>query len=159
MLCRNCDTEFTPTRAWQLFCRDACKKNYNIANRETCFYCGVSGNHRDHIHPVSFRGGVRVFRVQEHVFSCAECNGTLSDTMFDNVVERLDYLIKAYQNKYKKELAAKPWEEIDLEEMGPRLRASIKGSMKKRNDVEMRLKYLFNVQHSLMQAIENNKET
>lgn len=156
--CRNCDSRFKQSRHWQIFCSDKCRKNFEYAVGEFCFYCGEPGVSKDHVHPVSARSGYkRTFEGQETVFCCKECNSTLGGKVFDSVENRVQYLITRYVHKYKlwKSIV---WTEIELEEIGPTLRSAIKTELASRMKAEKRVTYLRAVKTQLEIRIADGEE-
>ena len=153
MLCQNCDTSFKPTREWQLFCCRPCKRSYNYANKEVCFYCGEPGVDRDHIHPVCLRGdSERRFQDQETVFSCKECNNILNGNFFSDIIERLTFLVNKFILRYELDKIQPVWTDEDIGELGRELRLMVKRKLKARQDAERRLLYMQAVAHKLLKS-------
>ena len=153
--CRSCDRRYTVSKDWQLFCSDACRRHWNYNERGYCFYCGEPGDERDHPHPVAARGDhKRIFDGREIVFSCRECNASLSDELFETIELRVKYLIVKYKKKYKLNVGAVVWGEDELNELGPGLRQRIKKSLAQRHLAERRVAYLEAVFYELLRDLE-----
>lgn len=113
---------------------------FNKRHRETCFYCGVYGNHKDHINPKSYSGKDWFLGV-EYVYACNECNATLNNKILD-LPNRILFLIEKYTFKYRLETAAIAWDEDEVGELGPSLRKRIKRGLAIRRRAEERVIYL-----------------
>ncbi len=158
-LCRHCDLRFEVSRKWQLFCSNPCRRAWNYLEVGFCFYCGEPGDiTRDHIHPVAASSELkRKFNGQETVYSCRECNSGLGAKIFECVEERVKYLIKRYNSKYKLRKNV-TWSEGEIEKLGPSLRQRIKSAVVKRQMAERRVIYLQAVLAELIWQNEIVKE-
>lgn len=146
--CKECSTEFETTRDWQVFCGTKCRVRYNKRFRETCFYCGVYGNHKDHVRPQS-ESGKHWFGDLEYLYSCGECNTSLNNRNFKDLEARIQFLIDRYTKKYKLDHGAVELDDDELDELGPALRKRIRAKLAKRRKAEERLIYLRHVKQSL----------
>lgn len=149
--CKECEDNFEVSRDWQIFCSANCRMRYNKRYRETCFYCGQYGNHREHVNPQSF-SDKHWFSHIEYVFACAECNVALSSRllMLDG---RLKFLIDYYTNKFSLNKPVIGWGEDEIHELGPSLRRRIKKGLTMRRAAEDRvvyLNYMLNMDKSLV---------
>jgi hypothetical protein len=91
-----------------------------------CTYCGSSEElSRDHVIPVSYTHLCRTFTDTRCVPACAECNALLGDRMLPTVADRAAYLAQRLAQRHRKFLFLPKWDSSDLEELGPRLRASV----------------------------------
>lgn len=129
--CQTCNKEFTPTRTWQVFCSETCRKEATREERQTeyvCVYCGLVGDTVDHIPPVSVRptlislGLTLRFPFQE-VRACRECNSALGDRPLWTVALRRNYIKQWLRNRYAKYLRMPDWTDADLAKLSPEMRA------------------------------------
>ena len=67
-----------------------------------CTYCGDLANTRDHIIPVSYTHGFRVFLGTKWVWCCRECNTLLGNKMFDGIAGKAEYLYYALIEKHQR---------------------------------------------------------
>ena len=139
--CQNCTKEFEVKRSWQIFCQAKCRRQFNQANYDRCFYCGALAEHRDHIVATHERGGRKSFANQETVRCCKTCNTTLGSEFFGSVVDRVEYLLAHYKKKLKKNRIPE-WDEDDLREMGRNMRQRIRKAYAIMGDLEARIGHL-----------------
>lgn len=66
---------------------------------QICQYCGEFATHIDHVVPVSY-GGSHDF--DNLVLSCAQCNLTASDKVFDSFNDKFEYIRKKRRRKGKR---------------------------------------------------------
>ena len=153
--CRECQVKFKTTRDWMIFCSSVCRSRFNKRYYEICFYCGQRGTHRDHVDPRTF-SGKNYFTNVEYVYSCVECNCTLSNNLFTNAYERVDFLIKKYIIKHKLNKSIIQWSDEELDELGFKLKQTIKKQIAKRRKNEDRYLYLRSVYQNLI--LEEDKK-
>ena len=113
-----------------------------------CTYCGIGANCLDHVIPVSYKQIGRKgadYSKELVVPSCDECNNKLSNFYLPSIAERAEYLIGAYNKKYKKILSAPDWTEEEIRELGPTLRKTIQGTQNLKEVVLCRLIHLADV--------------
>lgn len=113
---------------------------FNKRQYETCFYCGMYGNHRDHVNPKTFSGKDWFDKI-EYVFACKECNCTLGSTLAE-IPERIELLINRYKSKYHLMMPVVEWSLDEIEELGLSLRRRIKKKLVQRRKAEERVIYL-----------------
>lgn len=154
MKCRECEDVFKQTREWQVFCCNSCRQTHNRRFKETCFYCGVYGNHRDHVHPVKARGTARRYVNQELVYACEECNLALSSKVFPSIEDRIGYLIPWVTSRYGLHKPASSWSLEDFEEIGHALRSAIETGIKDRQEAERRVIYMQKVKEEMAGLLE-----
>ena len=71
-----------------------------------CTYCGDLATDRDHVIPLAWYGGTRVFRNKEIVPACKECNRSiLKDRPYFTVEDRCEYVAKMLRKKLLKALS------------------------------------------------------
>ena len=75
------------------------------------------------------------------MLACAECNGTLSNRLFNDPTERFEHLLNYYQHKagYKPRVR---WDDEDLAEIGQGLRRRIDHMLAKERIVEDKIEYI-----------------
>ena len=139
--CLQCGSDFELKRAWQIFCKAKCRRHFNQANYDSCFYCGAFADQRDHIVAVSERGGDRRFDCQETVRSCKTCNSVLSNRFFESVVDRFEHMQSHYMEKLRRNKTPE-WSEDELRAMGRNMRQRIKKAFAVRGDLEARIGHL-----------------
>ena len=66
-----------------------------------CTYCGDLANTRDHIIPVSYTHGYRVFLGTTWVWCCRECNTLLSNKMLGGIDGKAAYLYETLLRRHK----------------------------------------------------------
>lgn len=137
--CVYCSEKFPPQDDWQLFCSNKCKVRWNRENPDHCFYCYDVAQCRDHILPVFYRKGKRRYGGQETVKCCNECNSFLSNNKFNNIWDRIDFLIIKYKKKYGLTKGEIYWSEEDLEELGHNLRSHIQQKQSKKERAKEKL--------------------
>jgi hypothetical protein len=108
-----------------------------------CVYCGVAHDiQRDHVIPTSYLRQKRRYEGDWLVPACGECNRTLGAELIFNVPDRAFWVLQAYKRKYQKLLRAIPWDDEELEDIGPSLRSSILQQESARRAVNDRLDHL-----------------
>ncbi len=105
-----------------------------------CEYCGDIADARDHITPCQYKG--RRSLKDPWVWACLECNSLLGDKLLLSVDIRSRYLFDAYIYRYKKLLHHPDWSQDELNELSPTLRDSIENSLRHRDIIRERIKYL-----------------
>lgn len=109
-----------------------------------CFYCNAPADTWDHTTPVSHFNALRDTGVNDKtapvVRCCRECNSLLSDHVFPTLAARKSYLKKTLRQRYGRLIAAPRWEEEELEELGPSLRASVQAQQAQADRVIQRLR-------------------
>lgn len=147
--CHYCHHLYTATRAWQLFCGEVCKNKWHYENHTICFYCGDVGYHRDHIEPVSIVGFCK-YKGVETARACVEDNLILRDNSFPTIEERLEYLILKIIDKYDLGAPISKWNDEELDELGPNLRAHIDKRTAERFHHSKRLLYMLSLYKQLI---------
>ena len=113
----------------------------------SCTYCGESAVALDHVIPRMFisglskrtgdPGGEPGFTVP----SCTQCNSILGSRIFNNLVERKEFVHKRLLVKLRKHNATVGWSNDEIEELGPALRGCIEVGMAKREIARDRIRY------------------
>lgn len=142
--CKYCSKEFTTSKRFQLFCKDACNKYWNSHNKDYCFYCGDFAEHRDHLVPHSFECVIlkRTFQNVEIVMACAECNIALGNRLFSTVAGRIKFLIRYLTKRYKLSRPCRQWDDEEIAALGYALRTWIVASQRARESAAERVLYL-----------------
>jgi hypothetical protein len=106
---------------------------------DVCVYCGMPGYTKDHLLPVTTTGeAVRKFVAV--VPACGECNNGIGNRCGHRITERREEAHRHIRKKHRKTLElAKQWPAAELAQLGPILRAHIKGSLIKRQVLMERL--------------------
>lgn len=104
-----------------------------------CVYCGLPGYTLDHLLPVTLTGeAVRKFVAV--VPACHECNSGIGDRCGYRISERREEAHRLLRKRHRKTLElSRQWGPKDLAELGPILRAHIKGALIKREVLMERL--------------------
>ena len=110
-----------------------------------CFYCGERADTLDHCPPISRADDYLVFNLEEErwvlVDCCRECNGLLSDSLQETIVERAELLKLKLTRRYRSLLRTPKWTAKELRELGRMLRSSIDGQATERARIQERLEY------------------
>lgn len=108
-----------------------------------CVYCGDIATCWDHVVPQSFVS-VSKDRQWEHGVapSCQECNGILSNHLFDNLDDRLTHVLWRVKHKYAKLIAMPEWYDPELKELGPNLRRHITKHVALKKWIHSRMRFL-----------------
>ena len=113
-----------------------------------CVYCGIAANGLDHIIPVSYENNGRKgasYAKELVVPCCSECNNRLSNFFLPTIAERAEYLIGAYNKKYKKILKLPTWTKEELKKLGPSLRKTIMANQKHKELILEKITHLADV--------------
>lgn len=122
---------------------------------EACTYCGEPADTKDHTVPWSYftnerRKGTGRAGPGELVPACRDCNTRLGSVLRPAIQDRADYVAEALVAKYSDVLKSKPWDDEELDELGPGLRARIEQQECLRRTVSRRLDYLDAVSRGLI---------
>jgi hypothetical protein len=97
-----------------------------LRNQSICFYCGEYGSEIEHVVP-------RVTALPTWtVQACGECNKIASGTLFDSVLEKLNFIKEKRRGKYHRVLSEPEWTDDELSELGKNLRSSIAATQRAR---------------------------
>jgi len=92
----------------------------------TCYYCGIYADTKDHIIPISWNrtsGRKRKENQRENlIYACKECNCLASDKVFESKEKKKDYLQEKLELRYKKILKMPDWSDDELQELSVKLR-------------------------------------
>lgn len=106
-----------------------------------CVYCGCKGEVEDHALPYSLRNQPWA-RERVTVPSCKECNGMLSNSFQETLVERIAEAKERLRYRYSKVLAMPNWSTGELIDLGPgAIARSIIASMEHKKWLEKRLQF------------------
>ena len=133
-LCANCDKPFKAKLERRVFCKDACRVEFNRKERLWCFYCGNFSSSRDHVYPHSVRTNMirRNFR-QEIVNACRSCNSTLGKFVGNTIESRFGILIERTIKQFQLDKQLPEWNEEEIEELGPALQSDIRSWLRERD--------------------------
>ena len=104
-----------------------------------CTYCGDLATQRDHIIPVSYSHGFRVFSGTAYVPACAECNGLLGNQVFSGVVGKAAFLAPAIRMRHAKVLSLPDWSVEEVAVLSEALRGSLRERLALRERIRGRL--------------------
>jgi len=110
-----------------------------------CFYCGMPADSRDHCPPVSRISDYEALGLLNEryllVRCCRSCNNLLGATLQESLLDRAEELKDILTEKHRAALKAPDWDEEELMELGPRLRSSVRASIRKKNQIQRRIEY------------------
>lgn len=126
------------------------EERYSIINGERdtlyykCVYCGDPADCRDHVPPLSRVDdyhAIGLIREQYiKVPCCAECNRLASDSLQDNILDRVEHIKNKLARKYVRRLHTE-WDLDELDELGPNLRSAILHNSKKIKRATIHINY------------------
>mgnify|MGYP001581690937 CR=1 FL=1 len=90
--------------------------------------------YNSHIFPHAARtnSGKMVYKDQETVNCCIDCNSLISDLEPYNIVRRIELLIAKTEYKFQLQKHIPEWGDDELNELGFSLRSAVKGKIKQR---------------------------
>jgi hypothetical protein len=139
--CLYCYAEFRVTKPWQLYCQNSCKVRHWKEARNYCFFCGDwRPSDRHHLYPVALRGGPRIYANQETIWVCKTCNTELSDRNFESVDDQFCWLLTFYNGLKAHKMPL--WQDVEIQELGPRLKHTVKKALAKYRQIEEKIGYL-----------------
>lgn len=138
--CKMCETSFTVSRDWKIFCSQKCRVRWNKDNAEHCLYCGAYAvdRQRHHVEPCYWRG-YRSFQEVEYVYTCPKCNNAIGTQRFSEILDTVDFLIAYYRSKVK---PRPEWDEDEIKELGHALRRRVKKMLAQERQYTDRIAYL-----------------
>lgn len=111
-----------------------------------CFYCGAPADTLDHQPPISRVSDYRALALEHERFvkalACRECNGLLGNELHGTLLEREEDLKARLRKKYRRYAELPDWNEDQLDDMGPRMRAEIRRSMRLKQAIVDRLTFI-----------------
>lgn len=107
-----------------------------------CIYCGDTATDRDHVLPVSFTHGYRVFIGTKHVPACRSCNNIAGPAVFKTAKDKAAHIAGRLREKSARLLQTPHWDEAELLTMSPTMAASIKSRRSKAAFMRDRLSML-----------------
>lgn len=158
--CLTCNTLFSPTRSWQLFCKDACREEAQREKRSTeysCEYCGLVSDSIDHVPPRSVRStlidlGLASKYPFVEVRACRECNSLLGSRPLWTIFLRRKFIFETLKKRYKIYLEMPDWSDSELEALGYTLKESVLNGLAVRELTKKRLEVASN--HSVSPAFQ-----
>lgn len=114
---------------------------------DRCAYCGAPAESIDHTIPQSFsqsnwKAGIYFEMIA--VSSCLDCNGRASDKLDATFRERQKRIMDSLRRDAGRLLASPEWEEDEINNLGPGLRAQIRLIDKKAREVRKRIANMMN---------------
>jgi hypothetical protein len=108
-------------------------------------YCGQPADTLDHVPPVSRISDYEALRLDREryflVRSCADCNVVLGNSLQETILQRAEYLKDRLEQKHRNKLKAQEWDEEELQELGPRLRSSVRAQIRTATRIRARIDY------------------
>lgn len=126
--CIYCNTRFTAKMGRRVFCSDRCRARYNRESKNSCFYCGVLADTKDHITPQSVRAHANFETVQ----CCRECNSLLGAAEPFDLEWRVLTLIQRTESRYQLDKPVPEWSDDEIEELGHTLKTAVRGKIYQR---------------------------
>lgn len=113
-----------------------------------CFYCGMSAETEDHIPPLSL---IETFPSYDRILvrSCRSCNGLLGSRPLLSPSTRVEYLIKRYQRRWRKDIDMPNWTDWEIEELSGRLKRQIIIGIKRKERAKLVMDYLYHRREKL----------
>jgi hypothetical protein len=117
---------------------------------DRCVYCGCAATELDHVFPVSIArkldlGNKSLMRKLKRAFllvpCCGDCNRTAGCHPFLGVKEKRTFIQSRLQERHKKILKSRIWDDDELEEITGNLRREIIKTMRNRLILEYRITY------------------
>jgi hypothetical protein len=110
---------------------------------DPCTYCGQASSSWDHVPPLHYVERLTVDQLAQartvKVPACVECNSLIGGAVLLKVQERRALVKRKLRRKYAKHLRAPRWDEEELSEMGPVLRAELERADKFTEHIRERL--------------------
>jgi hypothetical protein len=123
----------------------ASHKFHTIKLGNKCAYCGVYGDHREHVIPISFLSISRKSLADRNyiknnlVRSCSECNLCANSIVFENFWEKKRYISEWVQNRYRNLLYSPDWKDEEIEELQGQLKRFIKSCKTMKEFIKARI--------------------
>lgn len=118
-----------------------------LKGTERCEYCGMTATVLDHVVPWAFshmRGERKTNNKRDVIPACRECNSLASDTVFETIEEKREFIQGRVARRYSKLLKMPTWTTKELGEVSHQLRRSILLSMRTKRLIEARLRWPYN---------------
>lgn len=110
-----------------------------------CVYCGQPADTLDHCPPLSRIDDYESLGLQRELYltiaSCNQCNRMASDSLQDNIFERIDHVKDRLSKKLKRHLKRVEWDDEEIEELGPNLTSAVLAHNKNTELAISRLEY------------------
>lgn len=110
-----------------------------------CVYCGQPATERDHVPPITRVCDYLSLGLKNNTFikvpSCNSCNVILSDSLQEDIFQRIEELKNHLIRKNKKHFYAKEWLEEDKKELGKNLKSFVNAKLHKEKLIKSRVEY------------------
>ena len=118
-----------------------------------CYYCGLPADSIDHVVPQSIlEAAVMAGDMESYlgligwgrtliVKSCRQCNSLLGASLQHTLAERKAELKARLKRKLARDLNIPDWTEVELEELGPRLRQVVTDGLERKHQAQARLRW------------------
>lgn len=111
--------------------------------QDRCFYCGEPATDLDHVIPQCM---LRVKRRTKGRYqgdlvvpACRECNGLLGAALLPTLEDRFYYARVKLADRYRKVIAMPDWEQDELDDLGPGMKADVIRAVNAKKKIEARL--------------------
>ena len=119
-----------------------------------CFYCGVDSSQIDHFIPQAHIKSIKslvelegvlnkykedVWRDQQIIPSCGECNRLASDGLFSSPNQKKDFIKAKLAKRYERIMDLPDWGEKEIEILDYGLQQTVKGGLHDRRMIRERL--------------------
>lgn len=120
------------------------KRKYGVH----CGYCGAYGEHRDHIIPSSFFGNKKTFKFAKDniIKACLECNTLASNKVFEDFMEKKQYIANKVEKRYSKVLNSPEWTDEEINELEYPLKDIISETENFRRYIKIRIENLNSIE-------------
>jgi hypothetical protein len=99
-------------------------------------YCGEPADQREHVFPKSIVGENTPI-----VWACKECNCIAGAILFDSISEKRAHIQARLRQKYAWVFRVPQWDDDEIAELGPAMRAEVRKSMRIRKWITKRLRF------------------
>lgn len=109
-----------------------------------CVYCGEPADQLDHVPPLTRVDDYKALGIAKEIYitvpCCGDCNSSLSNSLQDNIFERIDHLKSKLYKKYAKSTSAE-WDDDEIAELGPALRSHVVAATRSQSLIKRRYEY------------------
>lgn len=110
-----------------------------------CAYCGERYTDIEHLVPHAWFEKVSAGEPGDFwtwlIPSCSECNNLASDQLFSSPSKKREYIHERLRGRYSFAFDSEPWEQKEIDELGPNLRQFVSASQAKALNVIERVQY------------------
>lgn len=110
-----------------------------------CVYCGAPADTRDHVPPITRVCDYEAFNLTHEMYllvpCCNACNSILSDSLQENILDRIEHLKGILSSRYTRRLKSQEWQQDEIAELGRNLRSHVAVAAAKDDRVRARVNY------------------